>query len=173
MSEPTDDDKKPEFNDPTAPVWADPTAPQVPALPAPPMSNPYAQQPPAEPPAQPSPWSPQPADPYGQSQPGQPYPAYGQSPYQSGAPAASNTSAIILTILSALSLCNILAVGPLVLGIIALTKNSTDPAQSRRLTKIGWIVFAAIWAVGILGIIAYIVFFVALAGGTTNFGSGY
>ena len=161
------------FNDPTAPVWADPTAP-IPAPPVPPgaalprsdepatepavsppapppMSNPYAQQPPVQP--------------YGQPQPDQQYPAYGQQPYPTGPHTEPNASAIVLTILSGLSLvfCNILAVASLVVGIIALGKNSTDPARSRRLTKIGWIVFAGAWALAILGLVAF--FALALSNG--------
>jgi hypothetical protein len=163
MSEPTSGDNQPD--DPTAPLWADPTAP-IPAPPVPPgaappqdqeppahaqggpqapprMGNPYAQQPPAQPYAQQPP-----AQPYGQQ-----YPAYGQQSYPTGPPTEANASATVLTILSALSLCNFLTVASLVLGIVALTKNSTDPEGSRRLTKIGWIVFAAAWALVIVGLV--------------------
>ena len=108
------------FNDPTAPVWADPTAP-IPAPPPPPgAAVPQSDEPAANPQANPPPPPPmsnpyaqqQPAQPYGQPQPGQQYPAYSQQPYATGAPATpSNTSAIILTIFSGLSLifCNIFA----------------------------------------------------------------
>ena len=162
--------------DPTAPLWADPTAPisepQTPPGPAyppsdrpaaggqvtspspPPLSNPYAQQPPVQPyAAQP------PVQPYGQQQAGPPYPAYGQQAYGTLQPEA-NGSAIVLTVLSGVSLlfCNILAIASLVLGIVALTRNTTDHEGSRRLTKVGWIVFAAVWAVAILGVVAYVVF---------------
>lgn len=183
-----------DFNDPTAPVWADPTAP-IPAPPAappppptapgaanpygqpaaapqatppaaPPMSNPYAQPPPAQPYGQPT-------DQYGQPQYGQQYPAYGQSPYATGA-APSNTSAIILTILSVLSLCNVVAIGSLVLGIMALTKTSTDPEGSRRSAKIGWIVFAVGWTVVIGGFVGLVALGIATDNnGTYNFNSGY
>jgi len=65
-----------------------------------------------------------------------------------------------LTVLSGVSLvfCNILAIASLILGIVALTRNTTDHQGSRRYTKIGWIVFAAAWALAILGIIAYVIF---------------
>lgn len=160
-------------HDPTVPLWADPTAPifapptppgpadphsdrpaASPQVSPPPLSNPYAQQPPVQPyAAQP------PVQPYGQQQAGPPYPAYGQQAYGTGQPEA-NGSAIVLTVLSGVSLlfCNILAIASLVLGIVALTRNTTDHEGSRRLTKVGWIVFAAVWAVAILGIIAYVVF---------------
>ena len=153
--------------DRTVPLWADPTAPisepptppgpayphsnrpmaspQVTSPTLPPPSNPYAQQPPVQP--------------YAQQQAGPPYPAYGQQAYGTGQPEA-NGSAIVLTVLSGVSLlfCNILAIASLVLGIVALTRNTTDHEGSRRLTKVGWIVFAAVWAVAILGVIAYVVF---------------
>jgi hypothetical protein len=171
------------FSDPTAPVWADPTAP-IPAPPtppgaaqppsdrpaappvAPPISNPYAQQP-AQPYAQQPPVQPYgqqpPAQPYGQQPPAQPYGqqplAYSQQPYAIGQHTPANTSAIVLTILSGVSVifCNILAIASLVVGIVALTKNTTDHEGSRRYAKIGWIVFASVWAVAILGIIALII----------------
>ncbi|MEO8556311.1 MAG: hypothetical protein ABI474_06535, partial [Actinomycetota bacterium] len=77
MSEPTGDEKQQpdpdqvqdqvsgsDFSDPTAPVWADPTA-AVPAPPSPPPeNNPYGQQPPAPPYGQQPP-----APPYGQQPP--------------------------------------------------------------------------------------------------------
>jgi hypothetical protein len=113
-----------------------------------------------QPPAQPSPWVPQPTDPYGQPHPahGQPDPAYGQEPHATVAPTESNVSATVLTIFSALSLCNFLTLGSLALGIIALAKSSTDPEGSRRLTRIGWIVFVVVWALMIASIVALIVF---------------
>jgi hypothetical protein len=159
------------FNDATGPVWADPTTP-IPAPSAPmgethprgqqpaanpqatppsppPMGNPYALQPPARPYGQR-------ADQYGHPWPGQQDPAYGQQFYATGAPTEANTSALVLTILSALSLCNFLTVGSLILGIVALTKNSTDPQGSRRLTQIGWIVFAVVWGLVIVGVVGAI-----------------
>jgi hypothetical protein len=129
------------------------------------MSNPYAQQPPA------SPWVPSQPDPYGQPQPGQQspaygqqYPAYGQSPYATGAPGPSNTSAIILTIVSGLATVTTCFIGipSLVFGIMALTSNSTDPVGSRKKARTGWIVLAVNAAVVIvLGIILGIIFFAA------------
>ena len=114
-------------------------------------TNPYAATPP-----------PPPADPYGPPQPaydpyaatGGPtaqggYPAYnapGQwqaPPAAYGAPPAQNTSALVLTIISGIITvsCCIPGVVPLILGIMALSKNATDPEGSRRLTKWGWIAF--------------------------------
>jgi cytochrome c biogenesis protein CcdA len=91
------------------------------------------------------------------------YPAYdapGQwqaPPAAYGAPPAQNTSALVLTILSGIITvsCCVPGVVPLILGIMALSKNSTDPEASRRLTKWGRIAFAAgiafvVIAVGVL-----------------------
>jgi len=197
-----DPEQQPVHNDPTAPVWADPTAPipatpeaeapaasvqdtpEVPDVPpAPPgAAYPYGQQPagpqatsPVPPPVS-NPYAQQPPAPtYGQPQPGQQYPAYGQQTYATGAPSTpANTSAIILTILSFLSLCNILAIGSLVLGIMALTKSSTDPEGSRRSAKIGWIVFAVSWVIVIVGFVGIIALGIATGNnGTYNFNSGY
>lgn len=173
-----DQTSEPMFSDPTAPVWIDPTTavPAPPPLPAqptpptppgaaqpqgnpppePPMSNPYAQQPPAQPYSQP-------AQPYDQQQPGQPYPAYGQSPYVTGPQTEANTSAIVLTILSGLSLfvCNFLAIGSLAFGIGALSKQAKDMEGSRRLSKVGWIIFAGSWVIGLLVVVVGIAFLIA------------
>jgi len=177
---------QPESDEPAA---NQPATPPV----APPLSNPYAQQPPPpqgqQPPPppygqappepqfptygqQPSAYGQQPS-PYGQ-QPGPQYPAYGQQTYSTGQQAETNSSAIVLTILSGVSIfCgNVLALGSLIMGIVALTKNTTDPQGSRGLTKIGWIIFAVTWAVAILAVIGFIIFFVAAisnSGSSTNF----
>lgn len=168
------------------------------------QSNPYAQQPPQPfgqqpPPApygqqQPPPYGQQQPPPYGQQQPplpyGQPQPDaqpqsapqyapqyadYSQQSYATGPQAPANVSAIVLTVVSGISILvfNILAIASLVLGIVSLTKNTTDHDGSRRLTKIGWIVFAVTWAVEILVIIGFIVLFATSfsnGGTSTNFG---
>jgi hypothetical protein len=188
-----DQPTEPASSDPTAPIWADPTAP-IPTPPSapgaaqppgeqpadhpqatppvpPPLSNPYAQQPP------PAPYPQQSAQPYGQPQQGPQYPAYGQQPYSTGPHPNANAAAIVLTVLSGISLfiCNILAIAPLILGIVSLTKNPTDPVGSRRLTKIGWIVFAGVWVLGILIVIGYLVLFATAvnngSGPNTTFGN--
>jgi len=196
MSEPTDggnqnpgqdQDTGSTFSDPTAPFWADATAPistppadeappapvqdTPPAPPTPPVrpappgaAYPYGRQPAAQAPSPAAPTSSNPyaqrppVQPYGQQPPGgygQQYPGYGQQPYTTGA----NGSAIVLTILSVLSLfvCNPLALGSLIVGIVALSKNATDPQGSRRLTKTGWIVFAVIWTLTIVGLVLFVI----------------
>jgi len=130
------------------------------------MSNPYAQQPPASPwvPSQPNPYG-QPAGQYGPSQPGQQYPAYGRTPYAPLANSETNVSAVILTIVSGLSmLVSVFTVGipSLIFGIMALTSNSTDPVGSRKKAKTGWIIYAInavvvllVFVIGVVALIAY------------------
>ena len=192
------------FNDPTAPVWADPTAPipatpaaeapsesvqdtpEVPLVPpappgaaypygqpstapqatapaAPPVSNPYAQQPPAPP--------------YAQQPPAPPYPAYGQQYYATGATTApSNTSAIVLTIVSGVSMLSsafFVGIPSLIFGIMALTSNSTDPVGSRKKAKTGWIIYAVNAGIVVLLVVAGIAFLVIGGASSANFNSGY
>jgi hypothetical protein len=59
----------------------------------------------------------------------------------------------------------------LVMGIIALTKNNTDPEGARRLARIGWITFGVISAVIILIIVAIIV--IAIASSDSTYSSTY
>lgn len=128
-------------------------------------TNPYA----ATPPPAGDPYAaPQPAyDPYAAT--GAPaaqggYPAYsapGQwqaPPPGYGAPPAQNTSALVLTILSGIATltCCLPMIVSAVIGIIALTKNSTDPEGSRRLTKWGWIAFGVLLALSLIAIVAFI-----------------
>ena len=145
-------------------------APQPPPPPAPPVSNPYAQQPPTDPYGQP-------AGQYGQPQPGQQYPPYGQSPYATGASAPSNTSAIVLTIVSGVSMLGtafFVGIPSLVFGIMALTSNNTDPVGSRKKSKVGWIIYAINAAVVVLvvvfGVVALVVF---SRDGTFNSDTGF
>ena len=195
-----------DFNDPTAPVWADPTAP-IPATPAaevpsarvqdtpeaplvppappgvtspygqqppapqtiPPVSNPYAQQPPAPPYAQPV------SDPYGQQYPA---PPYGQQYYATGAPTApSNTSAIILTIVSGVSMLGTLffvGIPSLIFGIMALSSNSADPIGSRKKARTGWIIFAINAGVALLVLIIGVIALIAISpSGTFNSDNGF
>ncbi len=96
--------------------------------------------------------------PYGQAYGQPPYgsTAYGQPPYSMppapyGAPPAKNTSAIVLTVVSAVTLvacCNLLAIPSLILGIIGINKSGTDPQGAARMTKAGWITFAVTTGAG-------------------------
>ncbi|MFW5471451.1 DUF4190 domain-containing protein [Knoellia sp. CPCC 206435] len=139
--------------DPYAGSSAQPTSPYA-APPPPPPYDPYA--------------APQPPyDPYaatgGQAQQGA-HPAYsapGQwqaPPAAYGAPAPQNTSAIVLTVLSGIVTlsCCVPGIVPLILGIMALSKQSTDPAGSRSLTKWGWVAFAVGMALVVIGVVSFI-----------------
>ena len=114
--------------------------------------------------------------PYAQpSQYGQQYPTYGQQSYATGAPTApSNTSAIVLTIVSGLATLTTCVIGipSLIFGIMALTSNSTDPVGSRKKSRTGWIIFAVNAGVVILLAVAAIVIFV-VAGTSSTFNSGF
>ena len=182
--EPTPTEQIPQGSDgpgvppvPPAPSYDSPTqAPRGPADPyagssAQPTADPYA-APPPPPPYDPY-AAPQPSyDPYaatgGQAQQGG-YPAYANPgqwpapPAAYGAPAPQNTSAIVLTIISGIVTvsCCIPGIAPLILGIMALTKQSTDPEGSRRLTKWGWISFAVGMALVVIAVIAFIALGVA------------
>ena len=154
-------------SNPYAGSSAQPTYPYA-ATPPPPSQDPYG--------------APQPAyDPYAasgaQAQPGG-YPAY-QAPGQwqvpppaYGAPPAQNTSAIVLTIISGIITvsCCLPGIVPLILGIMALTKNATDPEGSRRLTKWGWIAFGVGLA---LALVALVVFVVAGTSGMFDGGGSF
>jgi len=158
---------------PAPPGVASPYGQQPPTPPAvPPVSNPYAQQPPA-PYAQPvsDPYGQPPAPPYGQQ-----YPTYGQQYYATGAPSApSNTSAIILTIVSGLATITTCVIGipSLIFGIMALSANSTDPVGSRQKSKTGWIIFAVNAGIVILLAVVAIAFLVIGGTSSTTFDSGY
>lgn len=131
-------------------------------------------QPYSGPPSQHPPY-PQQAPSYGQTgpaypyqQPGVPYgsppaPAYGPPPAYGSAP-TNNASAIILTIVSGVSLVfcgGLLVIPALIFGIMALTKQSSDPEGSRRLTRNGWIAYVIGILVTILAIVGIIAFFVS------------
>ena len=84
---------------------------------------------------------------------------YGPGPYAApgtyGAP-QHNGSALALTItagiLSVLC-CSLLTLPALILGIVGLSKQSTDPEGSARMTRYGWIAFGVGVLVSILAII--------------------
>jgi hypothetical protein len=170
---------RPESDEPTA-------SPQETPPVAPPLSNPYAAQPPqpqGQQPPPPAPYGQQQPSPqyqaYGQQQPspygqqtGPQYPAYGQQSYATGQQSETNGSAIILTVVSGVSILvgNFLAIASLIMGIVALTKNTTDHEGSRRLTKTGWIVFAVVWVIGVLiGVGLVILFATAISNsGSSN-----
>lgn len=99
------------------------------------------------PPAADNPYASSTPPPYSASQPqGDTYGGYGAAPVQQTG--GTNVSAIVLTVLAGLATvsCYFTLAGlpALVFGIIALTKQSSDPAGSRKMAKIGWIVFGVL-----------------------------
>ena len=176
------DTPEPPLVPPTPPGVSSPYGQQPPTPQAvPPVSNPYAQQPPAPPYGQPPapPYGQPPAPPYGQQYPGygQQYPGYGQQYYAPGAPAVpSNTSAIVLTIVSGVSMLStafFVGIPSLIFGIMALNSNATDPVGSRRKSRIGWIIYAVNVGIIILLIVGAIALFVISGTSSTTFDSGY
>ena len=176
---------------PEAPAAPTPPPAMPPAPPSQGTAYPYGQQPgqgqspyAAPQPGQPSPYPPQPGQApyppqqaYGQQQP------YGQQPYwaQHGQPAPgtpgyyqnpaaspSNTSGIVLVIISALATLSTCVIGipSLVLGIMALNANATDPVGSRRKSRTGWIVFGINVAVVVLLVAVFIT--IAVVAGNNN-----
>ncbi|NLJ53739.1 MAG: hypothetical protein GX344_06345 [Intrasporangiaceae bacterium] len=133
------------------------------APPVPPLSGTYGTPPP--PPG--SPYPPQGQAPYGSAPYGDPNAPYGAPPpgYYAQAPSQTNTSALVLTILSGIGIfaCCGVTIVSLVLGILGLTKQATDPVQSAKLTKWGWIAFACGLVLAVVGFVLYVVGFVALA----------
>lgn len=88
-------------------------------------------------------------------------PGAGAPPYPYAAPVRPvPASPIVLVILSALATmsvyCCIIGIPSLTLGIIALTKNSTEPDEADRMTRYGWICFAATTAFHILAAIGFV-----------------
>ena len=130
----------------------------------------------AEPPGQPAggqqPVPPYPSQPPGYGQP-PPYSGYAGSPAV-GPPAPAST--IVLLVISGLLTLScygaVIGLAPLVLSIIAMTRYKQEPVRARQLTRIGWIVLAAVGAVVLLAVIAAIVFFVAVQSGP-DYGPSY
>lgn len=112
---------------------------------------------------------------YGQAAYGQP--TYGQAPpppsalpqqwippqgYAGTQPAypQTNTSALVLLIVSGMMTLScyftVVGIAPLILAIVAMTKQNTDWAGSRRLSKIGWIVLGVLFGLCVLGFIAFV-----------------
>jgi hypothetical protein len=152
-----------------------PTAPQAypyggpPQLPPP--TNPYA----AYPQQGGNPYATGPSGQTGYPQPGYAVPG-GQPPfaYRPAQPGGTNVSAIVLLILSALSLlgCCIVEIPAVILAIVALTKQNDDPEGSKRITKYGWIAFA----VGlVIAVVVVVILFAAgvMSGGTSSDGYSY
>lgn len=83
-----------------------------------------------------------------------PYPPYGYPP-----PRPMSASALVLTIISGIMTitcyCAPASLIPLVLGAVALSKNSTDPEEADRLARIGWVTLVGLTFVLIVAVVAF------------------
>ncbi len=153
-----------------------PSGPYAPPVPAPPPVTPPSSFPP--PSTYPPPYAGQPPATYPPPYAGQPPPygaypqpvGYGTPPY-GGYPQPVPTSGwtIGLVVVSAFCLFfALVGVPSLVIGIIALTKARTEPAEAKRLTWIGWLVLGILLAV----LVVFVVVVVALAVSSSSDDSG-
>lgn len=90
-------------------------------------------------------------------QPGYPQPAMYSAPPSNPTPASTIVLLVLSAFLTISCYFSLAGLPPLVLSIVALTKNSTDPAQCKKLTKIGWIVFAILVLLVIAGFAALLI----------------
>jgi hypothetical protein len=142
--------------------------------PAPGQPPPSGQQQPPPPYGQPPAYGQQPAyqPPYGGAPPyGYAYPqppGYATPPYGGySQPMPTPGSTIALVVVSGIcTLGCLFGIPSLVLGIIALTKVNTNIAETRRLTRIGWIVFGVLAALAVTAIIVF--FAVAVTSDTSS-----
>jgi len=132
------------------PVADSPVAVPAYGTPGPVPGQPYAAQPYAAQPYAPPPYAPRPYP--GQYPAGPWYPGY--QPYAVSPAAPTSASTVVLTVISALCVLScygvLIGIGPLIMAIIALTRNSSDPAGARRLTRIGWIVLGSLFAAAVV-----------------------
>lgn len=96
--------------------------------------------------------------PYGHPQPPpNPYPT----------PPPTNSSAIVLTVFASLALasgyCCYIGIPSLVFGVLGITQQSSNPESAARMTRYGWICFASLTFLTLLGLGGFLLF-VVLAG---------
>lgn len=58
---------------------------------------------------------------------------------------------------------------PGILGLLGYLKADQEPETARKFTKWAWIVFGIMWVLGIIFIIIYVVFIMAVAGSTSTY----
>lgn len=170
-------DQGEEFRDPTAPPpLPDSGATEPLGAPGPPTpARPSPDQPPAPYSAPPAgaPYGAPPPPPYARPVPppaASPYP-YATAPAGLSSP-TSNASALVLTIVSAVALAfcgGVLVIPALVLGVVGLAKQSTDPQGSQRMSRWGWWAFAVGVVLSILTVVAVFAFLFFVRG--SSYGS--
>lgn len=103
------------------------------------------------------------SEPYGQPHVQAPWPAPyqpppGYSPYPPSRP--MNTSALILVIISAMMVltcyCAPAAIVPLILGILGLTKNESEPSSAASYAKWGWVILAVLTVLSVVAVASLI-----------------
>ena len=64
---------------------------------------------------------------------------------------------MVLTVLSGLGTvsCCLFLAPALIFGIVALTKQSNDPAGSAKMTRYGWIAFGVAMVLAVLAVVAF------------------
>lgn len=179
------------YPEPSAAVPAPPPAPTTYEDPLAPSATPYAAPPPAvpygtapEPPTYGAPPPPPAPYPYGQGPAAYSPPVAYVPPVPYGAPAhptaagyqvppmpttyvapRQNTSAIVLTIVAGIMTVScyftLIGVVPLILGIVAMTRQNSDWEGSQRLSRIGWIVMAVLGGLAVASLIFFMVVGVA------------
>ena len=77
-------------------------------------------------------------------------------------PQPPNSSAIVLIVFSGLALlsgyCCYIGIPSLVFGILGVTQHASDPEGAARMTRIGWVVFAALVLLTLLVIGGFFVY---------------
>ncbi|MGO1165217.1 MAG: hypothetical protein ACTMHL_01230 [Janibacter sp.] len=125
-----------------------------------PQPPPYGGQPPMPPYSGGQPMGP--GAPLPPGAPGAPVPP----PYAYPRPAQQpNSSAIVLTVISGVAtltgLCCYLSIVPLVFGILGIVQQDSDPDRAAQMTKYGWISFAVIAVLAVIGLAAFIALIIA------------
>lgn len=83
----------------------------------------------------------------------------GTGQYANPTPASPSTIALTIVsgVLTISGICCIVGIVPLILGVVAMTQNSSDPAQAAKLTRIGWIVLVLLSVLFVLAIIGAVI----------------
>ena len=78
--------------------------------------------------------------------------------YQEPGRTLYDTGALTLTIVSAVAtvMCCLLCLPALIFGIVALSKQSTDPQASARMTRYGWIALGICVALAVLLVVVFV-----------------
>ncbi|NYF97847.1 hypothetical protein [Janibacter cremeus] len=107
----------------------------------------------------------------GQVPPGSMPPGQMPGPGQYGNPTPTNTSAVVLSVISGVltlsGICCLVGLIPLIFGILGLTQNASDPEHAKKMTRIGWITLVLLSLVVLVAIIG-VVLFATMGGPSTD-----